>query len=195
MTDTRTPTDEQLLTQIRSGDQAALAELYDRYAGPVYSLCLQTLGVPTLAEEAAQDTFMKVWQNPAAWDSTRGRFASWLLTVARYTAIDLLRVEQRQTTDSADTLDSVQVADDSTRPDDPLLRDGRLLRELIAQLPPEQAQVVMLGFFRGYTHSELAAHLNLPLGTVKTRVRLGLQKLRTLWTAAHREPEAPDIHP
>lgn len=195
MSEPTQPTDESLLRRVAAGEQDALSALYARYGKPVYSLCLRTLGDPALAEEAAQDTFMKVWRNPAAWDPARGRFASWLLTVARYTAIDRLRAEQRHAAPSGEPLDELQIPDDTTRPDDPLLRDGRLLRQLIAQLPLEQAQVVTLGFFRGYTHSELAAHLNLPLGTVKTRVRLGLQKLRALWSEAHRELESPDMHP
>jgi RNA polymerase sigma-70 factor (ECF subfamily) len=195
MSNTTELTDEQLIERITTGDQAALAELYARYGTPVYSICRRALGNPALAEEAAQDTFMKVWRNPAAWDAKRGRFSSWLLTVARYTAIDLLRAEQRQPTDTAEPIEDMHLAAGTGRPDDPLLRDGHLLRSLIAQLPPEQAQVVTMGFFHGYTHSDLAEKLDLPLGTVKTRVRLGLQKLRQMWLDAHKEPESPDIHP
>ncbi len=191
MTDYATLTDEQLVTRIRAQDQEALAQLYARYGTPAFSLAMRTLQNTPLAEEAVQDAFMKVWRNPAAWDSRKGKFSSWLLTVTRYTAIDLLRSEKRQATTNADSIEDVQIASDLGRPDDPLLRDGRLLRSLIEQLPPEQSQVVMLGFFYGYTHSDLAEKLNLPLGTVKTRVRLGLKKLRGMWITA----DSGDINP
>ena len=178
-----------LVRRITRHDQQALAELYARFGMPVYSLCLRTLQQQGLAEEATQDTFMKVWQNPGAWDAAKGRFSSWLLTVARHTAIDRLRKETRQVTDQAHSLDGVQVMSEHGLPHDPLLRDGHLLRALLRELPAEQAQVIDMGFFQGLTHRELAEKLDLPLGTVKTRVRLGLQKLRALWIEATREPE------
>lgn len=188
MSDYSVLNDRQLIERLAAQDQQALAQLYARYGGPVYSLCMRVLGQPTLAEEVTQDTFLKVWHNPGAWQPDKGRFASWLLTVARYTAIDRLRAEQRQVTDGAGSLEDVQIVDVEGQPDSPLLRDGRLLAELIAQLPPEQAHLITLGFFHGYTHRELAERLGLPLGTVKTRIRLGLNKLRDLWAAAHAEP-------
>jgi RNA polymerase sigma-70 factor (ECF subfamily) len=104
--------------------------------------------------------------------------------VTRYKAIDRLRREQRRPDLQADPLDEEQVqiqAPHSTRPDDPALQDGNLIRTLIAQLPAEQAQVIELAFFQGMTHSAMAERLQPPLGTIKTRVRLGLQKLRTFW--------------
>lgn len=177
--------DSQLLNLIAQKDQLALDQLYTRYGTPVYSLALQVVSSPHLAEEITQDTFMKVWNNPTQWDSNKGKFSSWLLTVTRYTAIDRIRSEQRQATDQASTIDNLPLASDIGIPDDPQRRNGQILRRLISRLPPEQAQVVMLGFFRGMTHRELAKHLDLPLGTVKTRVRLGLQKLRSMWTETH----------
>lgn len=196
MTERNEVTDEQLLNRIVAQDQDALSLLYERYGTPVYSMCMRALSNnQALAQEATQDTFMKVWHNPQAWQPSRGRFSSWLLTVARYTAIDLLRAEQRQVTDEATPIDDIHLVAGTGRPDDPLLRDGRLLRELIDRLPPEQAQVVTMGFFHGYTHSDLAKKLNVPLGTVKTRVRLGLQKLRQMWIEANQEAETRDIHP
>lgn len=175
--------DEELLMRIEQQDQAALALLYERYSTPVYSLAYRILGSTELAEEAMQDTFMKVWRLSSRWDPAKGRFSSWLLTITRYTAIDLLRTEQRQATPEASGLDNVTPpADDTARPDDPLLHDGRMLRELMTRLPFEQSQAIQMAFFQGLTHRELAERLNLPLGTVKTRVRLGLQKLKSLWT-------------
>lgn len=175
------PSDQELCWRIQQGDQVALKLLYERYNTPVYSLCYRVLSNAALAEEAAQDTFLKVWRQVEKWDSGKGRFISWLLTVARYTAIDRLRQEQRQSIRDAVPLDELDVPDE--HPDYGFV-DGQLLRQLLRQLPPEQLQVIELAFFHGLTHQVLAERLSLPLGTVKTRVRLGLQKLRVLWLEA-----------
>jgi RNA polymerase sigma-70 factor (ECF subfamily) len=180
-----------LMARIEAGDQAALAELYAHFARPVYSLAYRVLQNHTLAEEATQDTFMKVWRQSARWDSARGALASWILTIARYTAIDRLRQENRQAAPnslSLDTADAPPLADPQAASTP---GDGALLRAMLAQIPPEQAQVIELGFFGGLTHQELAERLNQPLGTIKTRVRLGLQKLRALWQEAERGEPLP----
>ena len=179
--------DAEILNLIAQKDQHALTYLYERYGGPVYSLTLQVLQQTHLAEEATQDAFMKVWHNPAQWDSRKGRFISWLLTVARYTAIDRLRKENRQPSTHYDPIDDLPIHSKIGIPEDQLLRDGQLLNELIEQLPPEQSRVVKMGFLLGMSHSELAENLDLPLGTVKTRVRLGLKKLRILWLEANKD--------
>jgi RNA polymerase sigma-70 factor (ECF subfamily) len=153
----------------------------------VYSLTLQVLQQTHLAEEATQDAFMKVWHNPTQWDPRKGRFISWLLTVARYTAIDRLRRENRQPTTHYDPIDDLPIHSKTGIPEEQLFRDGQLLNELMEELPDEQAQVVKMGFLLGMSHGELAERLDLPLGTVKTRVRLGLKKLRTLWLEAHKD--------
>lgn len=166
-------------------DQAALSELYQRYGYLVHNLAMRILQKRELAEEVTQDTFLNVWNRPDTWSPDGGRLSSWLLTVTRYKAIDRIRREQRRLDLDANPLDEELVhSDASEEPDDPSLQDGRLIRSLIAQLPLEQAEVIELAFFQGMTHSTMAERLNLPLGTVKTRVRLGLQKLRTLWEAA-----------
>lgn len=159
-------------------------ELYARYGGAVYGLALRVLGQSGHAEEVTQDVFLKLWEQPDRWDPALGRFSSWLLTLTRNAAIDRLRYEQRRGYHSA-----VAPVDDSpgeagaqaTPFSDALWYDGQVLRRLLARLPAEQRQLIELAFFGGYTHSELAAMLHLPLGTVKTRLRAGLQKLRALW--------------
>jgi len=167
---------EQLLHRIARQDEAALALLYAQFSTPVYSLALQILRDPGLAQEVTQDTFMKVWQHPRAWDSAKGQFSSWLLTTARYTAIDRLRREIRRTgRDSA--LDETAAAEDV---DEAPHRDLQQLHVLLSELPSEQRQVVELAYFQGLKHSELAERLAIPLGTVKTRLRLGLQKLKRM---------------
>jgi RNA polymerase sigma-70 factor (ECF subfamily) len=177
--------DIELMSRILQRDQGALAELYQRYGAHVYGLALRVLQKRELAEEITQDTFLNVWRQPEAWNPALGRLSSWLLTVARYKAIDRVRREQRRPDTQADPLDDDHLRPDaSLAPDATAMEDGRLIRSLVAQLPVEQAQIIELAFFQGMTHSAVAELLDLPLGTVKTRVRLGLQKLRTLWEAS-----------
>lgn len=175
--------DRDLMRRIEQQDQSALAQLYERYGRPVYSLAYRVLQNAALAEEATQDTFMKVWKQSARWDSHKGALTSWLLTIARYTAIDRLRQEQRQTAPQMVSLDAiVSPESEEGQPEDVVMRDGVVLRSLLNQIPQEQAQVIEMGFFQGLTHTELAEKLDQPLGTIKTRARLGLQKLRLLWS-------------
>ncbi len=175
-----------LIRLITLHDQNALSELYNRYGRAVYGLAFRVVQNSTLAEEVTQDTFLKVWNQPESWDPVRGKLVSWLLTIARYTAIDRLRREQRRPM-GAPLDDILEVVGKRALIDDPIWQDGRLLRTLIARLPPDQIEVIELGFYEGMTHSEMAEHLKLPLGTVKTRVRLGLQKLKTMWVEASGE--------
>jgi len=167
----------QLLRRIEKGDESALAVLFADYGTAVYSLVRRVLNDDTLAQEAAQDTFLKVWKNPRAWESSKGQFSSWLLTLARYTAIDRLRREQRQTHQMTDLHDEIAAGDEAEEA--PLIGHDQLVG-LLDHLPHDQRVLIELAFFKGMKHSELAEALNLPLGTVKTRVRLGLQKLRRL---------------
>ncbi len=165
-----------LLRRIAQGDERALEALYDAYAGRVYGLVLRVMGDAALAQEVTQDVFLKVWQRPHTWNPERGQFSSWLLTVARYTAVDRLRTEALRSGRSVPLLDELDTLIDA----DPDPTEYDSLRALLRRLPDEQRQVIELAYFRGLTHSELAAALNLPLGTVKTRLRAGLQKLRAL---------------
>ena len=185
---TSTPIDDiQLLLAIAHHDQAAFMQLYQRYCNLVYSLALRVLRHQTVAEEVTQDVFLKVWQQPQRWNPALGQFSSWLLTITRNAAIDRLRKEQRypQAEQDAPTdLFFSQVAEGAIS-DNPLWFEGQILRHLLQQLPDEQRQLIELAFYQGYTHSELADGLAMPLGTVKTRLRSGLQKLRALWEEAH----------
>jgi RNA polymerase sigma-70 factor (ECF subfamily) len=169
-----------LVKRLIQQDQSALSELYQQFGGLVYSIAMRVVQNPVLAEEVTQDAFLKVWHQPSSWDPNRGKFVSWLLTITRYTAIDLLRKEQRRPVQDAVELDDLRIGSRSLI-DDPIWQDGRVLRSLLERLPQEQVQVIELAFFEGMSHSEMADYLNLPLGTVKTRVRLGLQKLKALW--------------
>lgn len=174
--------------RVQQRDQAALVALYQRYGNLVYSLALRVLQQQTLAEEITQDVFVKIWQQADRWNPALGQLSSWLLTITRNAAIDRLRKEQRRPLRGATSLENVgHLLESPLQFDSALWHDGQLLRSLMEQLPPEQRQVVELTFFYGLTHSQMAQQLDLPLGTVKTRVRLALRKLRALWTAAHED--------
>ena len=184
MIDSVPAADIHLMHRIRMQDKLALTDLYDRYGRLVYGLSVRVLNDDgRLAQEVTQDTFLKVWNQADQWDPEKGKLTTWLLTIARRTAIDLLRREQRRPEISPGEFDDVLgVVGQRAVMDDPTWQDGRLLRTLLAQLPDEQRQAIELAFFYEMSHTEVAERLNLPLGTVKTRIRLGLQKLKTLWT-------------
>lgn len=184
MTDHQYPEDAVLMQMVRQRNQQALSLLYDRYVAQVYGLVYRILNNGSMAEEVTQDTFMKVWKQPDRWDDAKGRFSSWLLTIARNTAIDHLRRERRQVSPETASLDVVaEPPSPFGLPHDSRRLDANTIRGLLDELPFEQAHAIELAFFQGMTHRELAEHLDLPLGTVKTRVRLGLQKLKALWLA------------
>lgn len=183
--------DIHLMRRIEKQDQQALTMLYDQYGGAVYSLTMRVLSNTVLAEEVTQDVFLRIWENAEKWDANKGKLINWILTMTRRIAIDRIRKENR-TPDVIDT-----AVDEMLNPpsapslaNNPLWSDGLLLRRLMEELPDEQAQVIQLGFFGGLTHTEISEKLGTPLGTVKTRMRLGLQKLRDMWLAEHEKMDA-----
>lgn len=184
---TRTPvSDIHLLQGIAERDQRAFLALYERYGNLVYSLALRVVRHQVMAEEVTQDVFLKVWQQPTRWNPALGQFSSWLLTITRNAGIDRLRKERRHWTPTHDYSDLlIEAGEKGTVGENPYWFDGLLLARLLQQLPTEQRQLIELAFYQGYTHSELADNLQLPLGTVKTRLRTGLQKLRALWEEAN----------
>jgi RNA polymerase sigma-70 factor, ECF subfamily len=178
------PDDGILMQRAAAGDSDALMALHKRYANLVYSMAWRVLQDVGLAEEVTQDVFMKLWHRGQRYDPERGRFSTWLLSVTRFAAIDRLRLEGRRpmpaelgsgVSDGPEALESLLATDHES------WERGQHLRILLEQLPDEQRQAVELAYFGGLTHSELAAHLGLPLGTVKGRLRLGLERLRLLW--------------
>lgn len=182
MSDNTAFDEDGLINRIKSRDQSALSELYQRFGGLVYGLAMRVLQNTGFAEEVTQDIFLKIWDQPDSWDSTRGKLLNWLMTVTRYTAIDRLRKEQRRPSWSAvDIEDVLNMSGKNGLLDE---QDAMLLRTLIQQLPSAQTEAIELAFFGGMSHSEIAEQLGLPLGTVKTRLRLGLEKLREMWFEA-----------
>ncbi|MDX1437154.1 MAG: sigma-70 family RNA polymerase sigma factor [Anaerolineales bacterium] len=174
--------DEALLRLISDGRTEALSELYDRYGRLVFSLALRMAGSPTAAEDLSQEVFLQVWKNAAVYQPERGKVATWMTSITRYRAIDRLRRSNSrpQIQDLGESgLDSLTEDSDQAPEELVALNQQRLqVRKAIKLLPDDQRQVLLLAFFRGYSHSEIASGLNLPLGTVKTRIRLGMKKLR-----------------
>jgi len=173
--------DQTLIEQITHGDQKAFLALYDRYAARVHALTLRVLGDSMLAEEATQDTFLKVWGRARQYTPNRGKFITWLLTIARRTALDRLRLESRRPVlstaqDPEETWKSVVNGD--THSDEARWRS---LYFAVKALPEEQRQVIELAYYKGLSQSEIAEVLDWPLGTVKTRVRSAMQALRDVW--------------
>lgn len=175
------PDDTSLIQRVARGDQQAFLTLYDRHVARVYGLTLHIMGDAMLAEEVTQDTFLKVWSRAHTYLAGRGSFISWLLTIARYTALDRLRLESRRpvlsnSDDPEDAWNAIPAPDN--QPDEARWRS---LYFAVQSLPDEQRQVIELAYYQGMSQSEIADVLNWPLGTVKTRVRTAMQSLRELW--------------
>ena len=175
--------DDQLITRAVAGDRGAFESLYDRYSAAVFGVALKMLGDREVAEDAVQEIFWRVWRRLASFDRSRA-FAPWLFGIAHNYCIDELRrrkVRPQPVYEDdvhpilSDIPDDVDVGEAAALAD-----QRRILREALDQLPEEQRQALLLAYYGGLTQQEIAARLGNPLGTVKTRMRLGLQKLRAL---------------
>jgi RNA polymerase sigma-70 factor, ECF subfamily len=172
--------DIEFMKRIATHDQQAFRALYQEYGKSIFSLAYRILQNATLAEEVTQDTFLKVWRQTTQWDPNKGNLKNWLLAITHFTAIDRLRQEKRQPTLHPEPIEDIEEEMPVNRSDSGW-QDGIALRMLVKQLPREQAFLIELAFFRGMTHNEIAEETEIPLGTVKTRLRSGLQRLRELW--------------
>jgi RNA polymerase sigma-70 factor (ECF subfamily) len=179
------PSDIDLLTRIQVEDEAALLEMHARYAGAVYSVAYRVLSDGMAAEEVTQDVFMRLWDRGHTFDPERGSFLPWLLTITRRRAIDVVRQRQRRQPSQHETfsIDEHPYLWEQIPDDDGHRELRRTLVAVLHDLPAEQHSVIELAYFYGMSHSDIAAYLDLPLGTVKTRIRLGMQKLRDAWLA------------
>ena len=178
------PLDIQLIAGMAQGDERAASSLYDRHGAVMYGLALRMVGEPADAEEVVLDAFAQAWRDAKRYDTSRGSVAGWLTTIARTRALDLIRARGRRSrmTDTATaTLDEpAAMGSGFAAPDVEVLETERAVavKSALDQLPIPQRQAIELAFFEGLTHHEVADRLREPLGTVKTRIRLGMQKLR-----------------
>jgi RNA polymerase sigma-70 factor (ECF subfamily) len=159
----------------------ALAELYDRYSTVLYSLAIKILGEASPAQDVLQEAFLTAWRKAALYNQKRGNVGTWLIVLCRNLAIDHYRAKMRLASRHVELEAAAEVLIAQT--DDPAnmtlaVEDGRLLRQAMAQLSPEQRQVIEMAYFQGLSQSEIAEATSTPLGTVKTRTRQAMMKLR-----------------
>jgi RNA polymerase sigma-70 factor (ECF subfamily) len=173
--------DEELMPLIAARDPDALEVVYDRHGGAAYSLAYRIVGERAAAEDVVQEAFISIWRSGARYDRARGSVRSWMLGVVRNRAIDLLRSKTgRARLDfDDDTILEQRVAGERTEEEAEQRETADELRGAIGELPRDQSTVIELAYFGGFSHSEIAEMLGVPLGTVKGRMRLGLEKMRS----------------
>ena len=171
--------DEDLMSLLEGGDAQAFATLYDRHSRAAYSLSYRMMGDRQAAEDLTQDAFLKVWRSAGAYRSDRGSVRTWVLSIVHNRGIDQLRslASRRR------TQDRVEQAAPRSQPSEAFAetwrnRQREQIREALETLPAEQVKILELAYFSGYTHVEISNLLDIPLGTVKGRMRLGLKKIR-----------------
>ena len=163
-----------LVSAIRSGDEQAMAQLYERYSPIVYSVALRVLGDSGAAEDVLQEVFMQLWRSPDMFNASRGGLPGWLAVITRNRAIDSLR-KRRPTAEVSDVVASFEPDLASTTD---WSRALEKIRRVLVTMPPPQRSALEMAFFDGLTHTEIAEKTGQPLGTVKTRIRAGLLTLR-----------------
>lgn len=169
----------ELIKRMVQGDQAALSQLYDRYARVMYSLAFKILGSVEEAEEAVLDVFAKAWRTAERYDASRSRVDSWLFLMTRSRSLDRLRQRQRQAKVVEAAKSKAQVSSSDVPNDALIIAERRtVVTQALAELPDEQRLVIELAYYKGFSQSEIAKQTGLALGTVKTRIRLGLRKLK-----------------
>ncbi|MDB5076002.1 MAG: sigma-70 family polymerase sigma factor [Chloroflexi bacterium] len=188
------PSDENLVARLRNKDTEAFAALYDRHSRLAFGLAYRMLGEPSAAEDVVQEAFLSLWRQAETFKPDRSAARTWLLSIVHHRAIDRLRrVGSREVSDGA--LEGMpERADDSIDVEHEVgvSLEAAQVRQALGTLPLEQQQAIELAYFGGFSHSEIAQKLDVPIGTVKGRLRIGLQKMRLSLGQAHLEGAARD---
>jgi RNA polymerase sigma-70 factor (ECF subfamily) len=173
--------DEALVALVARGDDTAVAELYDRVGRMAYGLAYRVLRDAKLAEDAVQEGFLAVWRTAATFSAERAKASTWILTLVHRRAVDLVRREQRRRAESLDAIGRYESASDPSAEDAAWLHFDRVrVQEALKRLPDTQREAIELAYYGGFSQSELAERLGLPLGTIKSRMFAGLARLREL---------------
>jgi RNA polymerase sigma-70 factor (ECF subfamily) len=174
--------DEDLMQLVREGDSAAFKGLYDRHSTAAFSLAYRMMGTRVGAEDVVQDAFLSLWRSGARYDSARGSVRTWVLGIVHHRAIDALRRntvhDRRRASDEGieERFESAERTDlEAAR-----RQEADEVRAALAALPPEQGRAIELAYFGGFSHAEIAEMLDIPIGTIKGRIRLGVTRLRSL---------------
>ena len=168
-----------LLGATAQGDRLAFAQLYNELGGKLYAISLQLLRQRDLAEDAVQEAFVRIWHNAGEYQQDKGLVLTWMISIVRYRALDMLRATKRRRETSSDTEELDEPADERG-PDSELLeqRDRVRIDNCMDNLEKPQRDAIQLAYFKGLTHHEVCAHLDSPLGSVKSWIRRGLERLK-----------------
>ena len=172
--------DEELMHFVRHNDPSAFEVIYDRHKGAAFSLAYRMVGTRNAAEDVVQEAFLSIWRSGARYDRARGSVRTWVLGIVHHRAIDALRrsIVHSKRRASDEGLEERFESGERTDAEAARRDEARTVRAAIGTLPPEQSRVIELAYFGGFTHTEIAAMLEAPIGTIKGRMRLGLEKMR-----------------
>jgi RNA polymerase sigma-70 factor (ECF subfamily) len=178
--DLRSLADEDVMQLVRRGDARAFEVIYERHSGAAFSLAYRMMGTRTGAEDVTQDAFLSMWRSGARYDRARGSVRTWVLGIVHHRAIDALRRatvhDRRRAGDEG--IEERFEATERTDVEAARREEAGTVRNALSSLPADQCQVIELAYFGGFTHTEIAAMLDAPVGTIKGRMRLGLRKMR-----------------
>ena len=167
--------EQELIAALKARDDQAFGYLYDHYSGSLYSIILQIVKSPEIASDVLQEVFVNIWRKIESYDAVKGRLFTWMLNISRNASIDLLRSKNYQNSrKNQEITDNVYGSDQVTQTS----IDSIGLTKFLGKLRPEQRVLIELAYFKGYTHDEIAQIEDIPLGTVKTRIRNALLQLR-----------------
>ena len=172
--------DEEIMRLIQDGDPRAFEVVYDRHGGPAFSLAYRMVGARPAAEDVTQEAFLSIWRSRSRYEPNRGSVRTWILGIVHHRAIDALRrnlVHERRRA-SGEGIEEREEAPELTEVEAVRRDEARTVRSALDALPGDQCRVIELAYFGGFTHTQIASMLDMPVGTIKGRMRLGLEKLR-----------------